>query len=64
MRRPGPRSETYAAELLLDELPELDDFDSEEDDFDSDADEVDGVDVAGFEVDGVLLDEEPRLSLR
>jgi len=64
-----PESETYAAELLLDEddVPELDefeldDFESEEDDFDSD----DEVDVDGFEDDdaGELLDEEPRLSLR
>jgi hypothetical protein len=49
---------------LLDEEPELDDFESE------DEDEVDGVvgfdseDVDGFAVAGELLDEEPRLSFR
>lgn len=65
LRRQGPGSETYAAELLLDEVPVLDDFDSEEDDFDSDDDDADvDVDVDGFVDDGVLLDEEPRLSLR
>jgi hypothetical protein len=64
VRRQGPGSETYAAELLLDEVPELDDFESDEDE---DADEEDDeVDVDGFEDDdaGELLDEEPRLSLR
>jgi hypothetical protein len=58
-------SETYAAELLLDEVPELDDFASEEDE-EADDEEDDEVDVDGFEDDdaGELLDEEPRLSLR
>jgi hypothetical protein len=61
-----PREKTYAAELLLDEEPELDDFDLESED----EVEVDGVvgfeseDVDGFAVAGELLDEEPRLSLR
>jgi hypothetical protein len=69
VRRRGPGSETYAAELLLDEEPELDDFASEEDeedDEDDDDSDDDEVDVDGFEDDdaGELLDEEPRLSLR
>lgn len=47
---------------MLDDEPELDDFESE--------DEVEGVDgfesedVDGFGVAGELLDEEPRLSFR
>ncbi|CAM5420656.1 hypothetical protein SALBM311S_10978 [Streptomyces alboniger] len=46
-------------------MPELEDFDSE-DDFESedDFDSEDEADVADFDVDGALLDEEPRLSLR
>lgn len=67
VRRQGPGSETYAAELLLDEVPELDDFESEEDEEeDEDDSDDDEVDVDGFEDDdaGELLDEEPRLSLR
>jgi hypothetical protein len=67
VRRRGPGSETYAAELLLDEEPELDDFESEEDEEeDEDDSDDDEVDVDGFEDDdaGELLDEEPRLSLR
>jgi hypothetical protein len=61
----GFTSASYAAELLLDEVPELDDFVSEEDEEDED-DSDDDVDVDGFEGDdaGELLDEEPRLSLR
>jgi hypothetical protein len=66
VRRQGPGSKTYAAELLLDEVPELDDFVSEEDEEDDEDDSDDDVDVDGFEGDdaGELLDEEPRLSLR
>lgn len=63
----GFTSASYAAELLLDEVPELDDFVSEEDEEDDDEDDSDDdVDVDGFEDDdaGELLDEEPRLSLR
>ena len=72
VRRPGPRSRSYAAELLEEEALELDDFESadeDEEDEEDDEDEVDSdeeddeVDVAGFEA-GELLDEEPRLSLR
>jgi hypothetical protein len=56
-------SECYAAELLLEEVPVLDDFESEDDEDEEDEDVV--VDVDGFEDDaGALLDEEPRLSLR
>ena len=39
LRRQGPGSETYAAELLLDEVPELDDFESEEDEEEDDDDD-------------------------
>ncbi|MDH6627927.1 hypothetical protein M2271_005756 [Streptomyces sp. LBL] len=76
-RRQDPvRSGPYAAELLLDEVPVPDDFESEDVE---DADdelvelvelvELDGlasdVVVAGFGADaGELLDEELRLSLR
>ncbi len=75
-RKPGPRPQppkkTYAAELEdVDEEP--DDDEELADDFESEDEEPD-VDVvlddfaseeAPFEaVDGVLLDEEPRLSLR
>ena len=60
---------TYAAELLLDEVPVLDDFESEVDEEvedDEESDEPDEPDVDDFEDDdaGELLDEEPRLSLR
>ena len=55
-------SESYAAELLLEEEPVLDDFESE--DFEDD-EESDEVDVDDFDDDaGELLEEEPRLSLR
>ncbi|MDR6974833.1 hypothetical protein J2X68_001511 [Streptomyces sp. 3330] len=64
VRRQGPESEPYAAELLPVEVPVLDDFESEVEDV-----EVDGFasepDVDDFEDDaGELLDDEPRLSLR
>ncbi len=55
---------SYAAELLLDEEPELDDFESEEDDEVEGVDGFESEDVEGFGVAGVLLDEEPRLSFR
>lgn len=57
---------SYAAELLLEEVPLPDDFDSEEDEDDEDDFESeDVVDVDDFDDDaGELLDEEPRLSLR
>lgn len=45
--------------MLLEEVPVLDDFESEDDDV-----EVDEEDVDGFDDAGELLDEEPRLSLR
>jgi hypothetical protein len=45
--------------VLLEEVPVLDDFESEDDGV-----EVDGVDVDGFDDAGEVLDEEPRLSLR
>ena len=73
VRRQGPVSECYAAELLLDEVPVLDDFDVdfESEDEDDDEDELDEEsedeealdDFAGDDA-GELLDEEPRLSLR
>ncbi|SNX61842.1 hypothetical protein SAMN06272735_3591 [Streptomyces sp. TLI_55] len=51
-----------AAELLLEEVPLLDDFESEDD---VEVDEDDVLDVEDFDDDaGELLDEEPRLSLR
>ncbi|CAM5666914.1 hypothetical protein SALBM135S_00164 [Streptomyces alboniger] len=69
-RKPKPPENPYAAELDADEEPDVeepaDDFESEEDD-EPDEDDEAGVfaseDVFGA-VDGVLLDEEPRLSLR
>ncbi len=67
MRRQGPGRAIYAAELLLDEVPVLDDFESEEDEEvdDEESDEFEELDVDDFEDDaGELLDEEPRLSLR
>ncbi|CAM5405466.1 hypothetical protein AQJ54_37720 [Streptomyces griseorubiginosus] len=67
VRRQGPGSAAYAAELLLDEVPVLDDFESEEDEEadDEESDELEELDVDDFEDDaGELLDEEPRLSLR
>lgn len=52
-----------AAELLLEEVPLLDDFESEDDDVEVDEDDV--LDVDDFDDDaGELLDEEPRLSFR
>jgi hypothetical protein len=61
-------SECYAA-LLLEEVPVLDDFESEDDEDDEDDEEEDAedgseVDVDGLDDAGELLDEEPRLSLR
>ncbi len=59
----------YAAELLLDEVPVLDDFDFESED-DEEEDEADdesdfvSEDVDDFADAGDVLDEEPRLSLR
>ncbi len=67
VRRQGPGRAIYAAELLLDEVPVLDDFESEEDEEveDEESDELEELDVDDFEDDaGELLDEEPRLSLR
>jgi hypothetical protein len=66
VRRQGPAEKSYAAELLLDEEPELDDFDfeSEEDDEVEVVDGFESEDVDGFAVAGELLDEEPRLSFR
>jgi len=61
-----PVGSAYAAELL-EEVPALDDFDSdddEEDDVEEEEDESDAEDVDGFDDAGELLDEEPRLSLR
>ena len=53
----------YAAELLLEEVPLPDDFESEDDEDDFESEDV--VDVDDFDDDaGELLDEEPRLSLR
>jgi hypothetical protein len=72
LRRQGPGSESYAAELLLEE-PVLDDFDfeseedeEEEDDEDDESlEEDDDVDLDDEPDDaGALLEEEPRLSLR
>jgi hypothetical protein len=45
--------------VLLEEVPVLDGFESEDVDV-----EVDGEDVDGFDDAGEALDEEPRLSLR
>jgi hypothetical protein len=56
--------ESYAAELLLDEEPELDDFDFESEDEVEGVDGFESEDVDGFGVAGELLDEEPRLSFR
>lgn len=64
MRRQGPAEKSYAAELLLDEEPVPDDFESEEDDEVDGADGFESEDVDGFAVAGELLDEEPRLSFR
>src|SRR5205823_3588630 len=58
LRRQGPVSESYAAELLLEEVPVPDDFESEDDEDEGVEVDVDGLDA------GELLDEEPRLSLR
>jgi hypothetical protein len=55
-------SESYAAELLLEEVPVPDDFESEDDEDDEDGAD-DEVDVEGFDA-GELLEEEPRLSFR
>lgn len=57
---------SQAAELLLEEVPVLDDLESEEDfESEDDFDSEDEEDVDDFEDDaGELLDEEPRLSLR
>jgi hypothetical protein len=72
LRRQGPGSESYAAELLLEE-PVLDDFDFESEDVDDEEDdeddesleEDDDVDLDDEPDDaGALLEEEPRLSLR
>jgi hypothetical protein len=55
-------SEPYAAELL-EEVPVLDAFESEEDE--EDVEDESEEDVDDFDDDaGELLDEEPRLSLR
>lgn len=60
-----PVGSAYAAELL-EEVPTLEDFDSEDDEEDDvvEEDESDEEDVDGFDDAGELLDEEPRLSLR
>jgi hypothetical protein len=68
VRRQGPVSGCYAAELPVEALV-LDDFVSEDDEDDEEEDDeesdVDEPDVDDFEADaGELLDEEPRLSLR
>lgn len=56
----------YAAVVLEEELPELDDEDDEpEPDDEPESEEEDEEDVeAGFDDAGELLDELPRLSLR
>jgi hypothetical protein len=59
----------YAAELLLDEVPELDGFESEDDEEEDEDDEADESDFVSEDVDdfadaGEVLVEEPRLSLR
>jgi hypothetical protein len=75
VRRQGPVSECYAALLLLEEVPLLDDFESEDDEDDEEEedaeddeveDDEDGseADVDGLDDAGELLDEELRLSLR
>ncbi|GHH07841.1 hypothetical protein GCM10018780_42100 [Streptomyces lanatus] len=54
----------YAAELL-EEVPVLDAFESEDEDDEDDVDdESDEEEVDDFDDAGELLDEEPRLSLR
>ncbi|GHK02539.1 hypothetical protein SY2F82_43360 [Streptomyces sp. Y2F8-2] len=58
-RRRGPATRTYAAEELV--LDDEDDEADEDDDPESDDDEEE---LDDFDDAGLLLDEEPRLSLR
>jgi hypothetical protein len=62
-RRQGPGEKCYAAVVLDEELPELDDEPEPDDEPESEEDDEEDVE-AGFDDAGELLDELPRLSLR